>query len=116
MLVYTLTRGDRAEYRVTLTHTDGDPYNLVDEQLTPVMQLRRSPHDTNPAATFECSIEAGVVDNNVVSIVLGAVDSLAVPTGHYHARLLLQHDSDPQLDQITTTKYEFRVEPSATRR
>ena len=116
MPTYTLTRGDRAEYRVTLTTNGSDPYDLVVEQLTPRMQLRRNPQDTNAAIELDCSIVPAIPDNNVVSIVLGAADSTTLPVGTYHGRLLLQHASDPQLDQITNTKYEFRVEPSPTRR
>ena len=116
MPTYNLTRGDRAEFRVTLTVDGSTPYNLVTEDQSPRMELRRTVRDASPVHEFNVSIVAGVPDNNVVSIVLGAADSLTIPVGTYVARLLLQHNSDPQLDQVTTTDYTFVMEESATKR
>lgn len=115
MPTYTLTRGDRAEFRVTLTDGAGNPYDLVASGHTPRMELRRSVSDQSAAAEMSCAIDGTNPDNNIVSIVMPADASLTIPAGTYHARLLLEH-TNPALDQITSTRYEFRVEHSATRR
>ncbi len=116
MATYTLTRGDRAEFRITLTVDGTTPYNLVTEDQVPRMELRRTARDASPVHEFDVSIVSGVTDNNIVSVVLGAADSLTIPTGTYYARLLLQHNTDPQYDKITATDYVFVMEESATKR
>lgn len=113
--VHCITRGDRFEFRVTLTRPNGSPFDLVVEDLTlPKMELRVSPSDLTPVATFTATVVGAT--NNVVVLVLDATETLVIPATSYRARLLLQHTSVPALDQITRTHYTFNVEESATRR
>lgn len=109
----TITQGDRVEIRITLTHDNGSPYDLVVEDQTPRMQLRTSP-SASVSAEFSASIEGD--DNNVVVLILSSTASLALATGTYGGRLLLQHNADATLDQITRTHYRFTVEASETQR
>ena len=111
---YCITRGDRFELRITLTQ-GGVPLDLTAQNFSPRMELRASPGATIVAVELTAVVSGG--SNNIVTLTLGAAESLARTAGVVlHGRLLLEHSADEELDQITKTKYEFVVEDSATKR
>lgn len=110
-----VTRGDRFEMVVTLLNSDKTAFDLTAANLEPRMELRRSASSETVAVEFSASVSGA--GNNVVSLTLPATQTLLLQTGvQYYGRLLLQHTTDPDFDQITKTHYHFIVEDSATKR
>jgi|SRR5690606_23577578 len=101
----TIVRGGRFELVVTLAGVDLDEF-------TPAMQLQPWPSKEGDAIEMSATKSDGTI-----VVTLGADVTRELPTNRtLYGRLQLQHVTDPAMDLITRTRYEFIIESSPTQR